>query len=85
MIIPVQGGEVELRDWTSDDYHTRPQGKRSKKSRKPPVSRNPDEMKKTRPCFFHQHHPDGCPMSATDCRFVHEREDSGPAESSVTV
>eukprot|EP00048_Salpingoeca_helianthica_P007051 m.105891 g.105891 ORF g.105891 m.105891 type:complete len:133 (+) comp14212_c3_seq1:1416-1814(+) len=59
----VQGPCVSLRDWRD-------------------LSINPPNMpaasRKTKPCWFHDHHPDGCPRAAADCPFAHGPDDHKP-------
>lgn len=33
---------------------------------------------KTRPCWFHDHHPQRCPLQAEHCAFAHGPEDLRP-------
>ncbi|XP_011176464.2 probable tRNA (uracil-O(2)-)-methyltransferase [Zeugodacus cucurbitae] len=45
-------------------------GIRRPKAYAPHTQYNRQTIKK-RPCFFHVHHPDGCPLSAEVCTFIH--------------
>ncbi|KAK2863141.1 hypothetical protein Q5P01_002674 [Channa striata] len=64
-VFRVEGGRVYIRDWR-DSKSIRADAK------KKPVA--PGALK-TRPCWFHTHHPQGCPLQAEHCAFAH-----GPAD-----
>ena len=60
---------MSLRDWTSPDYYSYISSRQKKK----PTSAAP--KLKTSLCFYYVYHPDGCPLSASNCRFAHGTED----------
>ncbi|CAK6952838.1 probable tRNA (uracil-O(2)-)-methyltransferase [Scomber scombrus] len=64
-VFRVEGGRVYIRDWR-DRKSTRADAKRK------PVS--PGALK-TRPCWFHDHHPQGCSLQAEHCAFAHGPEE----------
>ena len=66
-MISVQGGKVHLRDMGAQDEEHWERKKKYKAKRK----LDPSSLLKTRLCYFHEHHPDGCPKAAGDCRFAH--------------
>eukprot|EP00064_Thunnus_orientalis_P006117 superscaffoldBa00000622_g6132 len=68
-VFRVEGGRVYIRDWR-DRKSSRADAKRK------PVS--PGALK-TRPCWFHDHHPQGCPLQAEHCAFAHGPEDLRPS------
>ncbi|XP_018615090.2 putative tRNA (uracil-O(2)-)-methyltransferase [Scleropages formosus] len=39
----------------------------------------PPETRKTQTCWFHEHHPQGCPLEAESCAFAHGTSDLQPA------
>ncbi|XP_076017805.1 putative tRNA (uracil-O(2)-)-methyltransferase [Genypterus blacodes] len=65
-VFRVEGGRVYIRDW------------REKKTlaKRRPVA--PGALK-TRPCWFHDRHPQGCPLLADDCAFAHGPADLRPS------
>ncbi|XP_064201022.1 probable tRNA (uracil-O(2)-)-methyltransferase [Anguilla rostrata] len=65
-VFKVDGGRVQIRDWREESGEGR--------SRAPP-KRRPPGAQKTRPCWFHTHHPQGCPLPTERCAFAH-----GPAD-----
>ncbi|ESO97267.1 hypothetical protein LOTGIDRAFT_115011, partial [Lottia gigantea] len=65
-IFQVTGGIVRLRDLSSDDLF----GKKNSKKKK--VSKtNSEDFIKTTLCWFNEHHPDGCPQLAVNCKYAH--------------
>ncbi|XP_064612826.1 probable tRNA (uracil-O(2)-)-methyltransferase [Liolophura sinensis] len=66
-IFEVFGGCVRLRDTSIP----RPPKRSKKKSSKG----NPKDLNKTFLCWFHDHHPDGCPSTDLACSYAH-----GPAQ-----
>ncbi|RXN15136.1 putative tRNA (uracil-O(2)-)-methyltransferase [Labeo rohita] len=60
----VEGGRVFIRDWR---VHTLAQSSRVTSKRRPP----PSGALKTRLCWFHTHHPQGCPLPREHCAFAH--------------
>ncbi|XP_017327350.1 probable tRNA (uracil-O(2)-)-methyltransferase [Ictalurus punctatus] len=67
-VFRVQGGKVHMRDW-------RTQGTQTALNRKSQIS----GALKTRLCWFHTHHPDGCPLSSKDCVFAHGTDNLRPS------
>ncbi|KAB5579426.1 hypothetical protein PHYPO_G00194940 [Pangasianodon hypophthalmus] len=67
-VFRVEGGKVHIRDW-------RTQGTQTDPKRKSQIS----GALKTRLCWFHTHHPDGCPLSSNDCVFAHGADDLRPS------
>lgn len=65
----VEGGMVSIRDWR-DIKSCRVDSKR-----KPTA---PDALK-TRSCWFHEHHPQRCPLPAEQCTFAHGPADLRPS------
>ncbi|XP_018526965.1 LOW QUALITY PROTEIN: probable tRNA (uracil-O(2)-)-methyltransferase [Lates calcarifer] len=68
-VFRVEGGRVYIRDWR-DGTSSRADAKRK------PVA--PGALK-TRPCWFHAHHPQGCPLQAEHCAFAHGPDDLRPS------
>lgn len=68
LFFTVEGGKVHIRDWRTQVTQTYPK-------RKSQVS----GALKTRLCWFHTHHPDGCPLSSKDCVFAHGADDIRPS------
>lgn len=70
--IIVCGGYIQLRNWSERDHHG---PRRSAK----PLSRNQKEAKglllKTKLCWFHSNHPQGCPRHARDCPYAHGEDE----------
>lgn len=69
----VQGGHIQLRNWVTDDYEAYQMRKRRKKG-KPAVSDKKRPIN-TKLCYFHEHHPQGCPLEAHMCRYAHSQEE----------
>lgn len=65
----VEGGRVYIRDW------------REKMPFRADVKRKPvtPGALKTRLCWFHAHHPQGCPLQAESCAFAHGAHDLRPS------
>lgn len=65
----MEGGRVHIRDW------------RDRKSSRADTKRKPvaPGALKTRPCWFHGRHPQGCPLQAEDCAFAHGADDLRPS------
>jgi tRNASer (uridine44-2'-O)-methyltransferase len=63
----VQGGTVTIRDWR-EESHCRKKGDRKKQ---------PGTQKywKTKLCWFHSNHPDGCPLAREQCSFAHGKQE----------
>ncbi|MBN3300663.1 TRM44 methyltransferase, partial [Amia calva] len=66
-VFKVEGGRVQIRDWRVETIRRKP---RLDHKRKPSA-----EMLKTRMCWFHTNHPEGCPLSSDSCSFAHGPED----------
>ncbi|KAG7461868.1 hypothetical protein MATL_G00195690 [Megalops atlanticus] len=69
-VFKVEGGRVQIRDW-------RVQASEGKGKPRPKTT--PSGALKTRPCWFHTHHPQGCPLSSEHCTFAHGPTDLRPA------
>ncbi|XP_058638938.1 probable tRNA (uracil-O(2)-)-methyltransferase isoform X2 [Onychostoma macrolepis] len=67
-VFRVEGGSVFIRDWRT---HTPAQRSRVRSKRKAP----PTGALKTRLCWFHIHHPHGCPLPREHCAFAHGETD----------
>ncbi|KAI8783029.1 tRNA (uracil-O(2)-)-methyltransferase [Biomphalaria glabrata] len=66
-IFQVTGGRVQLRDFTQPNpWLGRNPNKLKRKQRM-----QPGDKKKTTLCWFHIHHPEGCPLPSEDCQFAH--------------
>ncbi|KAI3376403.1 hypothetical protein L3Q82_016891, partial [Scortum barcoo] len=68
-VFRVEGGRVYIRDWRD----RKPSGTDTKRK---PVA--PGALK-TRPCWFHDHHPQRCPLQAEHCAFAHGPDDLRPS------
>ncbi|XP_007255112.3 probable tRNA (uracil-O(2)-)-methyltransferase [Astyanax mexicanus] len=71
-VFRVEGGRVHIRDW-----RTSAAGQRTRVNLK-----NKSQISgalKTRECWFHTHHPNGCPLSTEDCLFAHGVDDLRPS------
>uniref|UniRef100_A0AAX7VHD4 tRNA (uracil-O(2)-)-methyltransferase n=1 Tax=Astatotilapia calliptera TaxID=8154 RepID=A0AAX7VHD4_ASTCA len=68
-VFRVEGGRVYIRDW------------REKMPFRADVKRKPvtPGALKTRLCWFHAHHPQGCPLQAESCAFAHGAHDLRPS------
>ncbi|XP_047242775.1 probable tRNA (uracil-O(2)-)-methyltransferase [Girardinichthys multiradiatus] len=64
-VFKVEGGTVYIRDWRD----------RTESRRRPAV---PGALK-TRLCWFHAHHPQGCPLQEQNCCFAHGADDLRPS------
>lgn len=62
-IFQVSGGQVQLRDFTLDDPF---EGRRRKTE-----DSDRSMYLKTTLCWFHGHHPQGCPKNSDDCLYAH--------------
>jgi len=78
-IFIVRGKTVRFRspEELSIDYWRTSESKRRKKGGKPTGQHD-----KVRDCWFFAHHPDGCPLNADSCRYVHN---NSPSVSTDTV
>ncbi|XP_029944139.1 LOW QUALITY PROTEIN: putative tRNA (uracil-O(2)-)-methyltransferase [Salarias fasciatus] len=71
-VFRVEGGRVSIRDWREKKASsTRPDAKRKPPSPPPPL--------KTRLCWFHLNHPQGCPLLAQHCAFAHGQDELRPS------
>ncbi|KAK7169982.1 hypothetical protein R3I94_000275 [Phoxinus phoxinus] len=77
-VFRVQGGRVFIRDWRT---HTSAQSPRVTSKHKPP----PSGALKTRLCWFHTHHPHGCPLPSEDCAFAHGATDLRPSTKPTKI
>lgn len=68
-VFRVEGGRVHIRDWR-DRKSARADAKKK--------SVTPGALK-TRPCWFYEHHPQRCPLQASDCAFAHGPDDLRPS------
>ncbi|XP_048826268.1 probable tRNA (uracil-O(2)-)-methyltransferase isoform X1 [Brienomyrus brachyistius] len=71
-VFTVESGRVSVRDWRV------PTGARRSKPG-PGSRRTATEARKTRPCWFHAHHPQGCPLEPENCAYAHGEMDLHPA------
>ncbi|XP_072542951.1 probable tRNA (uracil-O(2)-)-methyltransferase [Salminus brasiliensis] len=71
-VFRVEGGRVYIRDWRTSGTG---QGTRVNLKNKSQIS----GALKTRLCWFHTHHPHGCPLSTEDCLFAHGVDDLRPS------
>ncbi|XP_064787832.1 probable tRNA (uracil-O(2)-)-methyltransferase [Oncorhynchus masou masou] len=75
-VFRVEGGMVHIRDWRVQAQRPRGlQGTRADSKRKHLIS----GALKTRACWFHVHHPHGCPLQAEECAFAHGPDDLRPS------
>ncbi|XP_061107912.1 probable tRNA (uracil-O(2)-)-methyltransferase isoform X2 [Conger conger] len=70
-VFRVEKGRVQIRDWRAAGAEGG--------SCAPPKRRPVESMEKTRPCWFHTHHPQGCPLPSERCLFAHGPHDLRPA------
>lgn len=68
-VFRVEGGRVYIRDW------------RERKPLRADAKRKPvaPGALKTRLCWFHAHHPQGCPLQPENCAFAHGSDDLRPS------
>lgn len=68
-VFRVEGGRVFIRDW------------REKKASRADTKRKPvaPGALKTRLCWFHVNHPQGCPLQAENCAFAHGLDEMRPS------
>ncbi|KAM3857414.1 putative tRNA (uracil-O(2)-)-methyltransferase [Diretmus argenteus] len=71
-VFRVEGGRVYMRDWRA---LTERKASRANVKRKPLAL----GALKTRPCWFHARHPQGCPLQAEQCIFAHGPDDLRPS------
>ncbi|KAM4611261.1 putative tRNA (uracil-O(2)-)-methyltransferase [Polymixia lowei] len=71
-VFRVEGGRVHIRDW---------RGLTERKSTRADAKRKPlaPGALKTRICWFHAHHPQGCPVQVEQCAFAHGADDLRPS------
>ncbi|KAL2078955.1 hypothetical protein ACEWY4_024699 [Coilia grayii] len=88
-VFRVEGGRVYIRDWRACVLGRREAaaaagggaavaGREGNAKRKPPTP-PPEGALKTRPCWFHIHHPHGCPLPSQQCPFAHGQADLRPS------
>jgi len=53
--------------------------------RRPGKGSGGEKRTKTKPCWHHQSHPDGCPLPAETCTWLHNESDTPSSEKLVTV
>ncbi|XP_030635578.1 putative tRNA (uracil-O(2)-)-methyltransferase [Chanos chanos] len=71
-VFRVESGRVRIRDWRVE---VRGSDRREESKRKPLTA----GAVKTRLCWFHTHHPQGCPLPSEDCAFAHGSRDLRPS------
>ncbi|CAL8241975.1 unnamed protein product [Merluccius merluccius] len=71
-VFRVEGGRVHIRDWRGGSEE---QGRAEVKRGRPVAA----GALKTRSCWFHAHHPQGCPLQAALCCFAHGPLDLRPS------
>ncbi|CAN9509661.1 unnamed protein product [Ophioblennius macclurei] len=71
-VFRVEGGRVHIRDWREE---------KKKSSKRPDSKRKPvaPGALKTRLCWFHANHPQGCPLQAENCAFAHGQDEMRPS------
>ncbi|XP_053112956.1 probable tRNA (uracil-O(2)-)-methyltransferase [Hemicordylus capensis] len=74
-VFEVLNGRVHICDWR--------EGKPSRKNKsgKHIKHRLSPKVLKTRLCWFHIHHPQGCPLSSVSCPFAHGTEELQPSQT----
>nr|XP_034968170.1 probable tRNA (uracil-O(2)-)-methyltransferase isoform X3 [Zootoca vivipara] len=77
-VFEVLNGNVHIRDWRE----WKPP--RKNKPGKQVKQRLPSQALKTRLCWFHLHHPQGCPLSSELCCYAHGSEELKPSLKTVT-
>ncbi|CAI5783557.1 probable tRNA (uracil-O(2)-)-methyltransferase [Podarcis lilfordi] len=77
-VFEVLNGKVHIRDWRE----WKPP--RKNKPGKQLKQRLPSKAIKTRLCWFHIHHPQGCPLSSELCCYAHGSEELKPSLKTVT-
>lgn len=60
---------MQLRNWANVLQHG------PRKPAKPRSVRDANILVKTKLCWFHSHHPQGCPRNAENCPYAHGREE----------
>lgn len=63
-VMPVARGHVQLRNWAMEEH-------RPRRPPKPRSERDAKLLVKTKLCWFHAHHPQGCPRHTSDCPYAH--------------
>ncbi|XP_030193956.1 putative tRNA (uracil-O(2)-)-methyltransferase [Gadus morhua] len=71
-VFRVEGGRVHIRDWRAGSEE---RGRAESKRGRPVAS----GALKTRSCWFHSQHPQGCPLEAAQCCFAHGPQDLRPS------
>ncbi|ESO08806.1 hypothetical protein HELRODRAFT_74431, partial [Helobdella robusta] len=63
-------------DWSSAEFAEYIKWRQNKNSTTNVLKIQRDQTRKTKICFYYEHHPDGCPLSnAHHCRFAHGSSD----------
>lgn len=68
-VFSVCGGAVELRDWASQE---------EPKLCAPRRQQQTDSLTKTKLCWFHDSHPQGCPRHTSSCSYAHGASELRP-------
>lgn len=63
-MMPVARGQVQLRNWTEEEH-------RPRKPSKPRSKKDAKLLVKTKLCWFHVNHPQGCPRPTNNCPYAH--------------
>ncbi|TRZ00906.1 hypothetical protein DNTS_001089 [Danionella cerebrum] len=71
-VFRVEGGWVFIRDWRTNAPGQSSRG--TSKCKPPPLG-----ALKTRLCWFHTHHPNGCPLPSQECAFAHGETELRPS------
>ncbi|XP_038054849.1 probable tRNA (uracil-O(2)-)-methyltransferase [Patiria miniata] len=69
-VFQVSSCSVEIRDWSEGAPTQRAHAKKPMRKN----ARKTDTFK-TRLCWFHAQHPDGCPLLASQCQFAHGKDE----------
>lgn len=78
----VHDGFIHLQNWASLDQY--PVAKKSRKMARQQVIAK-SLLVKTKLCWFHQHHPQGCPRQSSQCPYAHELEELKQRPDFTTV
>ena len=57
---------MQLRNWADESSQHGP-----RKTAKPRSVRDAQRLVKTKLCWFHQYHPQGCPRPVSNCPYAH--------------
>lgn len=58
----MQGGTVVLKDWREEIHNKK-------------LQHNKVKYWKSKLCWFHSCHPDGCPLESNQCSFAHGNDE----------